>query len=179
MKTNKDEFFVGMFVQTPKTSINPYKEKQNQGFSEKVTKDVAFKDEEVKVVEGNKLFILNDRGHCCASMFGVNGSNNTVDGEVFANLQVGYELDDKSFKCLLYSNKDPFTSNNLLDTIKDVEKRQKKCVYGKFNNDEYTKLLFTGQFDKRKNKFEFDPKNRNDWLDYVIDESGNLWWKSL
>ena len=174
MKTNKDEFFVGMFVQTPKTSINPYKEKQNQGFSEKVTKDVAFKDEEVKVVEGNKLFILQDRGHCCASMFGVNGSNNTVDGKVFLDLQVGYELDDKSFKCLLYSSKDPSTSNNLLDTIKDVEKRQKKCVYGKFNNDEYTKLLFTGQFDKRKNKFEFDPKNRNDWLDYVIDESGNL-----
>ena len=175
MKTNKDEFFVGMFVQTPKTSINPYKEKQNQGFSEKVTKDVAFKDEEVKVVEGNKLFILKDRGHRCASMFGVNCSNNTVDGKVFLDFQVGYELDDKSFKCLLYSNKDPFTSNNLLDTIKDVEKRQKKCFYGKFDNDKYTKLLFKGPFDKDNNDFLFNTnKDSEDWRYYYDDGVGNL-----
>lgn len=175
MKTNKDEFFVGTFVKTPKTVINPYKEKKNQGLEEEVIKDVAFKDEEVKVVEGNKLFILKDRGHCCASMFGVNGSNNTVDGDVFMGLQVGYELDDKSFKCLLYSSKDPFTSNNLLDTIKDVEQNKKECVYGKFNNDEYTKLLFKGNFDKRNNAFVFNTdKGSDDLENYYWDGYGNL-----
>ena len=175
MKTNKDEFFVGTFVTTPKTYINPYKEKNNQGLAETVIKYIAFKDKKVKVVEGNKLFILKDRGHCCASMFGVNGSNNTVDGEVFLNLQVGYELDDKSFKCLLYSNKDPFTSNNLLDTIKDVEQRKKKCFYGKFNNDEYTKLLFKDKFDKKKNEFVFNTdKGSDDWQEYYWDGRGNL-----
>ena len=175
MKTNKDEFFVGTFVTTPETSINPSKEKNKQCLPETVIKDIAFKNKKVKVVEGNKLFILKDRGHCCASMFGVNGSNNTVDGEVFLDLQVGYELDDKSFKCLFYSNRDTFTSDNVLDTIKDVEQRKKGRVYGKFNNDEYTKLLFKKRFDKDNNNFVFNTnKDSDEWKDYEVDGYGNL-----
>ena len=167
----KDEFFVGTFFNHLKTSINPKKEKDK---SEAPVGEVKFSNKNIKVVEENKLFILKDRGHCCASIFGVNCSNNSVDGEVFWEYQLGYELDEKSFKLLLYSNKDPYTSNNLLETIKDVEKRDKKCVYGKLKNDQYTKVLFKDEFDKDINEFKFNSdKDSVDWEDY-LDGYGNM-----